>query len=168
MMSSQSTLPTPPATLPPLPLPVCITPVKVVSARDIMEYGCLPALPPATRDYLGGQTIVLPQVGDKSVTWPPTGWENMSPCHRMIAFMRVAGNLETRLGSFSAALEADPNILASRYNMMLPGIKVPAPSNQAMFEVIQGHRAWLRHFRIMLERKAEERSPFVPLLRAVF
>ena len=78
----------------------------------------------------------------------PSGWKQYSTSQRLSAFLMMAGNLELWVLTPLGAPDADPNLLAVKYNMLgLPGTQVPAPQEVGMLGLVRAQNGLYQHFR---------------------
>jgi hypothetical protein len=63
-------------------------------AKDILTMGCMPAVPPARREW--AETIVNFSIGDAQIKWPPKDWREMNSDKKLHAWEFVSTQLEFR------------------------------------------------------------------------
>ncbi|XP_056011374.1 uncharacterized protein LOC130051967 [Ostrea edulis] len=95
-------------------------------ARNLLEFGVMPLLPPARRNWQGIGAFEI-SMNSAVISWPPAGWEAFTPDQKLQAWEFAALQLETR-GILSAeSFSFSRSQLLSRYNMLcLPGSAKPS------------------------------------------
>jgi hypothetical protein len=93
----------------------------VSRALPLLLAGGMPLFPPARRNWTGESTLKLPLQGSFQ-TWPPAGWQQMSPDTRLLLWETVSTTLAVQ---FNMALDRQ-SILDSFQFLALPGSKDPS------------------------------------------
>ena len=63
-----------------------------IRAKTLLQYGCMPLLPPARRNWAEEEVIALPSSLPVS-RWPPKGWLKLSPDSKLLIWETVATTL---------------------------------------------------------------------------
>jgi hypothetical protein len=85
-------------------------------ARKILEFGSMPLVPPARRNWDRDKVLKLEST---TISWPPHGWKKMSSDQRKLTWEFVATTLELKTVSFNAI---NRTYLLDKYNCLaLPG-----------------------------------------------
>lgn len=85
-------------------------------ARKILEFGSMPLVPPARRNWDREEVLKLEGT---TISWPPHGWKKMSSDQRKLTWEFAATTLELKTVSFNAINRTD---LLDKYNCLaLPG-----------------------------------------------
>lgn len=97
-------------------LPIVVFPDLSVRAEALLRVGCMPLLPPARRNWVKEEEIILPSSSPVS-RWPPKGWASQTGDAKLLLWETVATTLAIRDG-----LEMDRNEILDTYNFLaLPG-----------------------------------------------
>ena len=85
-------------------------------SRKIIEFGSLPLVPPAHRNWDRDEVLKLEGT---TISWPPHGWKKMSSDQRKLTCEFAATTIELKTVSFNAINRTD---LLDKYNCLaLPG-----------------------------------------------
>ena len=91
-----------------------------IRAKTLLQYGCMPLLPPARRNWAEEEVIVLPSSLPVS-RWPPKGWLKLSPDSKLLIWETVATTLAIHDG-----MELDRGDVLDTFNFLaLPGSRNP-------------------------------------------
>lgn len=94
-------------------------------ARTLLEFGVMPLLPPARRNWSGVAPFPISPDRPK-LTWPPSGWETMTSDQKLQAWEFTALSLETDGVINSSSLTSSRSALLCKYNFLcLPGSAKP-------------------------------------------
>ena len=90
-------------------------------ARVVLEFGVMPLVSPARRIWSGVTPFPIKYNG-VCLTWPPAGWESMTPDQKLQSWEFASILLETGGVVSAMSLSSSRSFLLTRYNFLcLPG-----------------------------------------------
>lgn len=131
-------------------------------AEMLLRFGCMPLLPPARRNWVNEETIVLPASSPVS-RWPPKNWVSMTSDAKLLLLETVATSLTLKDGLSS---DLDRGEVIDAYNFLaLPGsasIPLSSPMQMARYSNFRV----LKYIALLKCAPAEKMRQFVEQMEA--